>query len=102
MIVKKEIEPLKFTNIYPKETVCLIIEVKSSGVFYKSNEVEKRLREWRNRVLRETEKPVIYLSFYERSNFDEKTVKALGSENAFILKVDNEIKMVSGKDLLRE
>lgn len=90
MIVNEEAKPIGFTSAYPRDQVHLLVEVKASGVFYKRDEVRKRLSElfgkWRN----ETKKPILYLSLWEAHSHVEEVLKALGNDTAFILSVERE------------
>jgi len=85
LIVDKDAKPIDFTSAYPKDQVRLLIEVKASGIFYKRDEVKKRLSElfktWRDK----TGKPVLYLSIWEARAHIEEVLKALGKDTAFML-----------------
>jgi hypothetical protein len=84
--------PLPFTNVYHKDDVHLIIEAKSSGLFWRKSEVEVRLRDWKKKVQEKTGKIVLYLTFWERRSYYEKVLAAIGDNDAFTFKVDDEVK----------
>ena len=85
LIVDEDAKPMGFTGAYPKNRVHLLIEVKGSGVFYKREEVKKRLSElfkaWRDK----TGKSVFYLSIWEAHAHVQEVLRALGKDAAFIL-----------------
>ena len=87
LVVDEDAEPERFTNIYSKSRVHLLIEVKGSGYFYKRVEVADRLREQRKRVQTETGKPILYLLLREDETNSPSVLRGIGRNHAFILKV---------------
>jgi hypothetical protein len=92
LVVDEEATPLPFTNVYLKDQVRLIIEVKNAGVFYKKSEVETRLGEWKAEVEEETCKTLLYLSFWERLGYFDMVLRAVGKSDAFVLQVKDNLK----------
>jgi len=90
LIVDKNAKPFDFTDAYPKEQVKLLIEIKGSGVFYKREEVKKRLSEMFEKWKNETGKPALYLSIWEAKAHAKEVQDALGNDTAFILQIENE------------
>lgn len=91
LIVDHDAEPVGYTKAFPKNNVRLLVEVKTSGVFYKKDEVKDRFIKWKDRIRRETGKTILYISMWERQNLYERTVEGIGKEDTFILKVDKEV-----------
>lgn len=92
LFIEENATPLPFTNMYHEDDVHLIVEVKSSGLFYKKSEIDARLREWKKKVQEETGKTILYLSFWERPGHYCKVLEAIGESDAFILKVKDKVK----------
>ena len=87
LIVDGGADPVKFTNAYPRDQVHAVIEVKAAGVYYKHSEIEQKLRQQFGTLEDLTEKPVIYLTVYEGHKATEKTYRALGKKNSFVLQI---------------
>jgi len=90
LIVDKNAKPFDFTDAYPKEQVKLLIEIKGSGVFYKREDVKKRLSEMFEKWKIETGKPALYLSVWEAKANAKEVQDALGNDTAFIFQIENE------------
>jgi len=93
LIVDKDAEPVGFTGTYPKDKVHLLIEVKAAGVFYRKSEVKKKMKElfksWRETT---DNKPVLYLTIWERSSYRGLIVEALGEDVDFTLRDENGVR----------
>ena len=90
LIVSKDAKPKVFTGAYRKEDVHLIIEVKGSGVFFRREDVKKRLSEMFHKLRNMTQKPLLYLSFWEAKSHAKEVTEALSKDTAFIFQVGNE------------
>jgi hypothetical protein len=88
LIVDKDAKPIGFTGAYPRNQVRLLIEVKTAGVFYKQKEVKRRLSKQFKTWEDKTDKPVLYLSFWEAAAHVQEVFKALGKDKAFIMRVE--------------
>jgi hypothetical protein len=60
MIVDKDAQAVDFTDAYRKEKVKLLIELKSSGVYYRRTEIRKRMSEMFERYKSDTGKPALF------------------------------------------
>jgi hypothetical protein len=65
LVVDKDAMPIDFTNAYPKEQVRLLMEIKSSGVYYKREDIKNHMSKMFEKWKVETGKPVVYLSIWE-------------------------------------
>jgi len=95
LVVDKDARPIDFTDAYPKEQVRLLIEIKSSGVYYKREDIKNHMSEMFKKWKVETGKPVIYLSMWEAKAHIKEVQDALGNDTAFILRVEGE-DMITG------
>ena len=90
LIIDENAKSKGFTGAYAKDDVHLVIEVKGSGVFYRKEDVRKRLSEMFEKFESMTQKPVLYLSFWEAKSHVKEVMEALGKDRAFIFQVENE------------
>jgi len=90
LVVNKDGRPIDFTDAYPKEQVRLLMEIKSSGVYYKRGEVRNRMSEMFERYKVETGKPVLYFTMWEAKAHVEEVQDALGNDTAFMLRIEGE------------
>jgi len=99
LVVDKQAKAKKFTNVFSKDHVHLLIEVKGASAFYRQKDVEK-LKKWKDRVC-EVKKHILYLSFWERSNYYDKLLKIIGRDDVFVLQVNNKTKQGEWKRFVR-
>jgi hypothetical protein len=90
MIVNEDAKPLDPTDAYQNGDIKLILEIKGAGVFYRRDEVKKRMSEMLQKCRREVGKPMVYLSAWEAKAHVNEVRDALGNDTAFILKVEGE------------
>ena len=90
IIVSKNAEPSGFTDAYDKDQVKLVIEIKASGVFFKSEEVKARLIGMFDKWKKDTQKPALYLSVWEAKAHAKIIQEALGKDVAFLLQIEGE------------
>ncbi len=90
IIVSRNAEPSGFTDAYDKDQVKLVIEIKASGVFFKSEEVKTRLTGLFEKWKKETQKPALYLSVWEAKAHAKIIQEALGNDTAFLLQIEGD------------
>lgn len=90
IIVSRNAEPSGFTDAYEKDQVKLVMEIKASGVFFRSEEVKTRLIGLFDKWKKETQKPALYLSVWEAKAHAKIIQEALGNDAAFLLQIEGE------------
>jgi len=87
LIVDRNAEPAKFTDAFPQERVRVLVEVKTSGLYYKKKEVGQKLSKELKYIHTKTRIPVSYISFYEVRSFIEEIQRSISNNSisAFIL-----------------
>jgi hypothetical protein len=90
LVVDKDAMPLDFTDAYPKEQVRLLLEIKSSGVYYKREDIKKSMSEMFEKWKAETGKPILYLTIWEAKAHIKEVQDAIGNDTAFALRVEGE------------
>lgn len=91
LAVDKNAMPIDFTDAYPKKQVRLLIEIKSSGVYYQREEdIKNKMSEMFEKWKVETGKPVVYLTTWEAKAHIKEVQDAIGNDTAFALRVEGE------------
>jgi hypothetical protein len=90
LVVNEDARPINLTDAYPKEQVRLLIEIKSSGVYFKRGEVRNRMSEMFERYKADTGKPVLYFTMWEAKAHVEEVQDALGNDTAYTLRIEGE------------
>lgn len=88
IIVNKDAKPLEPTDAYRKYDVKLVLEIKGGGVYYRREEIKKRMTDILQLCKTEVGKPMLYLSAWEANAHVSEVREALGKDNAFILNVE--------------
>jgi len=91
LIVDKVAKPINFTSAYPKNKIHLAVEVKGSGFFFGKSDVKEKVNELFDKWNKNTGKPILYLSLWERENYVKPIIEAIGKEEVFILQINKEI-----------
>lgn len=87
IVVDKDAEANELTNAYQKKDVHLVVEVKTTGVFYKKVEASYIMRKKLQGFLNELGGiPMLYLTAHESERMSWETVEAYG-EKAFFLEL---------------
>jgi hypothetical protein len=95
LAVDKDAMPIDFTDAYPKKQVRLLMEIKSSGVYYQREDIKNKMSEMFEKWKVETGKPVVYLTTWEAKAHIKEVQDAIGNDTAFALRVEGE-DMISG------
>lgn len=101
IIVNKRSEPLKFTNAFPRGSVVAAVEVKRTGVFYKKEEAEERMRQHYQKLVAKLEEiPLFYITFHESEKLMEATKRVYG-DSAFFLSTGTDYGIILLKEWRR-
>jgi hypothetical protein len=90
LVIDKDAMPVDFTDAYRKEQVRLLMEIKSSGVYYKREDIKNNMSEMFEKWKVETGKPIVYLTIWEAKAHIKEVQDAIGNDTAFALRVEGE------------
>jgi len=98
IIVKKHAKPSEFTNAYPRSSVLTVVEVKRTGVFYKKEEADEKMREHRQKLAASLKDiPLFYITFHESERLMEATKRVYGDSAFFMSTGTNYSIILSGE-----
>lgn len=85
LIVGKNVEPVDFSNAYPRNSVRLAIEVKERGFFYTKAEADQYISQARNHIIGNLgDITFLYITMHESEKLMRATRRVYGDDAFFL------------------